>query len=381
MLSIRVRDLLRGHADLETSADGLRPHRLVRAVRERFPDPQLMMAEAQPSGVRVAFASAAQSVELDLHATRYTHKGFHRPRGHVDLVVDGVVVERVPLAAGDLTEIDPATGAVEFHRGETETIRFTGLASIDKRIELFLPHNESVEIGELRTDAPVTPVPDRARWVHHGSSISQGSNAASPTQTWPVVAALAGGVDLVNLGFGGSAMVDPFVARQIRDQPADLISLKFGINVVNLDAMRRRIFVPLIHGFLDTVRDGHPATPLVLISPIFCGIHEDTPGPGGFDPASFGTGQVRFIATGQTGDTALGRLTLTVIRAALAEVVDVRDDPHLHLLDGTTLYGAADAAELPLPDGLHPDTETHQLIGSRLAAWAFGENGLVTGAR
>ncbi|WP_425329120.1 hypothetical protein [Streptomyces eurocidicus] len=34
-----------------------------------------------------------------------------------------------------------------------------------------------------------------------------------------------------------------------------------------------------MHGFLDTVRDGHPATPLLLISPITCPAVEDVPGP------------------------------------------------------------------------------------------------------
>lgn len=66
----------------------------------------------------------------------------------------------------------------------------------------------------------------------------------------------------------------------IRDTPADVISVKLGINVVNLDLMRRRAFAPAVDGFLDTIRDGHPRTPLILVSPIFCGIHEHTPGPG-----------------------------------------------------------------------------------------------------
>jgi hypothetical protein len=148
--------------------------------------------------------------------------------------------------------------------------------------------------------------------------------------------------------------------------------VKLGINVVNLDAMRLRAFVPAVNGFLDTVRDGHPDTPLVLISPIFCGIHEDTPGPGAVDLTTLGTGQVRFTATGRTGDTEYGRLTLRVIRDALAALAERRAaDPHLHYLDGTTLYGEKDAADHPLPDALHPDTVTHHLIGERFAAHAF----------
>lgn len=116
-------------------------------------------------------------------------------------------------------------------------------------------------------------------WLHHGSSISHGSDAASPTRIWPAVAARLGGVELINLGLAGSALLDPFTARAVRDTPADLISLKIGINIVNHDVMRLRAFGPAVHGFLDTVREGHPQTPLLVVSPILCPLHEDTPGP------------------------------------------------------------------------------------------------------
>ena len=43
-----------------------------------------------------------------------------------------------------------------------------------------------------------------------------------------------------------------------------------------------------MHGFLDTLRDGHPDTPLVLVSPLYCPIHEETPGPGTFDMDALG---------------------------------------------------------------------------------------------
>ncbi|WP_308017124.1 hypothetical protein [Nocardia rosealba] len=165
--------------------------------------------------------------------------------------------------------------------------------------------------------------------------------------------------------------------RHMRDTPADVISVKLGINVVNHDSMRLRTFVPAVHGFLDTIRDGHLTTPLLLISPIHCAIHEDTPGPGAIDPTTLGTGSVQFVATGKKGDTTLGRLTLRVIRDALTEIIDSRsDDPNLHYLDGRTLYGERDAQRHPLPDGLHPDTDTHALIGQRFADKAFGPGGV-----
>jgi hypothetical protein len=369
--------LVRGAAELERTERGVRVHRLPGWVRDQVPDPQLLMVEGQPSGVRLAFATAARAVELDVHSARVTLLGLERPRGHVDLVIDGDRVAGEPLAGGDLVELNPATGARRVERGTPHTVTFGPLPAGNKVVELWLPHTESVDLVELRTDAPISPAPPAGRrWVHHGSSISQGSNATTPSRIWPAVAALRGRVDLRNLGLGGGALVDPFIARVIRDAPADLISVKLGINVVNLDGMRRRTFEPAVHGFLDTIRDGHPDTPLVLISPVFCGIHEDTPGPGAVDPSSFGSGRLTFTATGRTGDTELGRLTLRVIREALAEVAERRaGDPHLHYLDGTTLYGEADAAEHPLPDALHPDTATHQLIGERFAGYAFGPGG------
>jgi hypothetical protein len=365
--------LLRGAAELEQTARGVRPHRLPAWVRAQFPDPQLLMMETQPSGVRLTMATSARTVELECHPTRVGYRGADRPRGGIDLVVDGDLVAGEQLGGGDLIEVDLRSGATAFHPGAAHTITFRDLPEGDKLLEIWLPHNESVELIELRTDEPVRPAePGHRLWVHHGSSISHGSNALAPSEIWPAVAARRAGVELRNLGLGGSALVDPFLARVIRDAPADYISVKLGINVVNLDAMRLRAFVPAVHGFLDTIRDGHPEVPLVLISPLFCGVHEDTPGPGAIDPGSIGTGQVRFVATGTPGDVALGRLTLQVVRRELRSLADRRAaDKNLHYLDGTTLYGPADAAELPLPDGLHPSPEAHQRIGTRFAEYAF----------
>ncbi|NYF15468.1 hypothetical protein HDC37_000280 [Microbacterium sp. AK009] len=364
-----VPDLVLGAAEIESTERGLRPHRLPRHVRERDADPQLTLMEAQPSGVRLRFTTAATTAALELHTTRVAYRGFARPRGAVDVVIDGVSAGSHELSGGDALELDMQTGATTLASGAPDTIEVPLPGAGEKIVELWLPHNEQVDIVSLRADAPVRPAPSTDPvWLHHGSSISHGSNAATPAGIWPVVAARRAGVQLQNLGFGGSALVDPFLARVIRDTPADLISVKLGINVVNLDAMRVRSFVPAVHGFLDTIRDGHPETPLVLVSPIFCGIHESTPGPGGVDPVAAAAGETRFIATGTPGDTAAGRLTLEVIREALAQVVAARsDDAHLHYLDGLDLYGPEDAEDLPLPDDLHPGPEAHALIGARFA--------------
>ncbi|MFE9643303.1 GDSL-type esterase/lipase family protein [Streptomyces sp. NPDC006365] len=376
-------ELLRGALDLEPTRHGVLPHRLPARARAQCTDPQLAMVESQPSGVRLLFRTRATAVELDTLPTKRTYEGAPpRPDGVYDLLVDGRLTGQATVTGGNTVTIDMTTGTAEHQPGPPGTLSFTDLPDGIKDIEIWLPHNETTELIALRTDAPVEPMADRGRkvWLHHGSSISHGSDAASPTTTWPALAAALGGVELINLGLAGSALLDPFTARAIRDTPADVISLKLGINLVNLDLMRLRAFTPAVHGFLDTIREGHPTTPLLVVSPILCPIHEDTPGPGAFDFSELAAGALRFRATGDPAERATGKLTLGVIREELSRIVRQRsaDDPHLHYLDGRDLYGERDFAELPLPDELHPDAATHRRIGERFAELAFTTGGPFT---
>ncbi|MEV8022119.1 GDSL-type esterase/lipase family protein [Streptomyces sp. NPDC086554] len=377
-------ELLRGALDVEHTEHGVLPHRLPAWARAQYADGQLAMAEAQPSGVRLVFRTRATSVELEVLPTKRVYVGAPpRPDGVYDLLVDGRIARQASVAGGNTLTIDMAAGTAELQPGATGTLPFADLRDGMKDVEIWLPHNETTELVALRTDAPVEPATDPGRrvWLHHGSSISHGSDAASPTTTWPALAASLGGVELINLGFGGSALLDPFTARTLRDTPADLISVKIGINVVNADLMRLRAFTPAVHGFLDTIREGHPTTPLLVVSAILCPIHEDTPGPCAPDFSAMSTGQLRFMATGDPAETASGKLTLTVIRDELARIVAQRaaDDPNIHHLDGRDLYGAADYAELPLPDALHPDAATHRRIGERFADLTFAAKGAFAG--
>ncbi|QLJ02117.1 lipase [Streptomyces sp. NEAU-sy36] len=379
-------DLIRGALDLERTERGLLPHRLPARARAQCADPQLALAESQPSGVRLALRTRATTIELDTLPTKRVYVGAPpRPDGVYDLLVDGRPAGSGRADGGDTLTIDLATGNTEHTPGPVATVRFTGLPDTPKDVEIWLPHNETTELVALRTDAPVEPVPDRGRrvWLHHGSSISHGSDAASPTTTWPALAAALGGAELVNLGLGGSALLDPFTARALRDTPADLISVKLGINVVNSDLMRLRAFGPAVHGFLDTIREGHPDTPLLVVSPILCPIHEDTPGPTAWDLAALGEGRLGFRASGDPAETAAGKLTLAVVRAELDRIVRERaaEDGLLFHLDGRELYGEADFAELPLPDGLHPDAAAHRRIGERFAARVFGAGGAFAAER
>jgi hypothetical protein len=292
-----------------------------------------------------------------------------------DVVVDGEVVVQTPTTAGNLFTLGTGgPGDITYTDGEPTTIVFDGLGSHTKVVEIWLPQSGVVELRGLRLSdgAVLAPAPEGTtpRWVHYGSSISHCLEANSPTGTWPAIAARQAGVELLSLGLAGQCMLDQFVARTIRDLPADIISLKVGINVVNGDTLRERTFVPALHGFIDTLREGHPTTPLLLVSPIFCPAAEEHPGPTIMGPAG------RYITVSGLDDIRLTCLTLAKIRGIMSSLVDLRrrlGDPNVHYLSGLQLFGPADAGDLP--DDLHPNAEGYARLGHRFAEHAFGAGG------
>ncbi|MFG2304753.1 GDSL-type esterase/lipase family protein [Actinacidiphila glaucinigra] len=369
---------IRGALDLERTRAGLLPRRLPAWTRSQYPDVFMDETAALPSGVRLAFRTAARVVELELLTSVWQLAGTSEPlpAGVVDLVVDGRRAGSAPAPPGDvLHKPDLFAEPSRREAGAPGRVRFDGLPGAEKDVELWLPQQTRTELVGLWADAEVLPPrpTGRRRWIHHGSSISHCAAAESPTATWPALAAALAGAELLNLGLGGNAMLDPYVARTIRDLPADLISLKLGINIVNRDAFRLRSFGPAVHGFLDTVRDGHPDVPLLVVSPISCPVVETTPGPTAPDLSA---AVPRVVAMGSPADVPCGALTLTVIRAELARIVAARaasGDRNLHYLDGRRLFGPGDVADLP--DDLHPNAAGYRRMGRRFAALAFGPRG------
>ncbi|MGQ4412008.1 lipase, partial [[Kitasatospora] papulosa] len=79
---------LRGHLDVEKTAHGLLPHRLPAWARRQIPDDLLAVAEAQPSGIRLAFRTSATTIHLDTLPTKRAYRGFPPPPdGIYDLLV------------------------------------------------------------------------------------------------------------------------------------------------------------------------------------------------------------------------------------------------------------------------------------------------------
>lgn len=176
------------------------------------------------------------------------------------------------LAYGSATEQAKARGPAPVHE-----VVFDGLPSGTAVIELWLPHAASVLVHSLEVAGPcsVAPVVDRRPiWLTHGSSITHCSEAHSPTRTWPATAARLADLHLISLGYGGQCHLDQTVARMIRDTPADVISLKLGINLHNMTSATHRTFASMALGFVQTIREGHPNTPILIISPIWAAWRE-----------------------------------------------------------------------------------------------------------
>ncbi len=365
-----------GALELDDGPNGVGVRRLPAWTRPQIPDPFMDAMISSCSGVRLEFETDSDVVELDAAATSFRYDGVAARPQVFQLVVDGgepidAVAERPGYFV--LDRRDPTK--VGFEGGGVNTVRFADLGPRDvfRRLELWLPHASTIRMSALRvadgaTVRAASPIGQRT-WIHYGSSISHCMEADVPTGVWPAVAARAAGVSLHSFGFAGQCMVDQFVARSIGDTPADAISLKLGINIVNGDTMRERTFVPAVHGFLDTIRERRPDTPILIVSPIFCPSAEDAPGP--TIPGEDG----KFTTIPGSAIIRNGCLTLRRIRELLEGVVAVRSahDPNLHYLDGLSLFGPDDIDDLP--DLLHPNAAGYRRMGERFAASAFGPGG------
>jgi lysophospholipase L1-like esterase len=152
------------------------------------------------------------------------------------------------------------------------------------------------------------------------------------------------------MGWAGSCLLSGLAARAIRDQAADGIVLKLGINVHGGGALKERTFLDSAHAMISIIREKHPETPIVIISPIFSASREQA---------------------GSAGGPSLARM-----RELLEDVVAARvraGDQHIRYLSGLELFDAADAPDLP--DDLHPNAAGYRRMGERFHAKVLSDAG------
>ncbi|WP_127586533.1 SGNH/GDSL hydrolase family protein [Paenibacillus koleovorans] len=314
---------IQGAISVRRTEEGLQPYRAPYEQIELFPSNGIGGRAREASGVRIAFVSDSTMVR----------------------------VRFVPLEGpGPISCVCRNTGysvTLSLEEGETEAL-FDRLPTGRKLVEVYVPHNRAFvwTALELEEGAEAEPYEDkRPRWLAYGSSITQGCSSKvtpGPLETWPVVAAGLLDYRLTNLGFGGSCHMEPMVARMMRDEPADLISLCLGINIYGGQTLNGHTFRTSAIGFIQLLRERHRSIPIVVISPIYCASREETPN---------GVG-----------------LSLQSMRSVLSEVVELlrkHGDERLHYVPGLELLGA-DAAAL-MPDELHPNAEGYRLMAERFS--------------
>ena len=317
------------------------------------------------SGAHLNLLTSASTLEVRYRSHRDANlaDGFMSGASTISVTADGFEAS-VSHTNGDL-QIWNGDVVQETKLGEDSVASFDLPASEQsRRVQIWLPHNCSIELLDVSANAQLEPdlTEPLPRWVHYGSSISHCEDSESPLGVWPVAAARELGLEIYNLGMGGCANLEQFSARTIRDLPAELISLKLGINVVNGANLTSRTFGPAAHGFIDTIRDKHATTPILVMSPVCCPAHENNPGPSEAGPDGMVMGQ-EF-----SRHNWIGELTLRSIREILAELVEVRakSDPDIYYLDGLQLFSEIDAPTMP--DGIHPDADGYLVIAKNFVA-------------
>jgi len=309
-----------GAISLEKTAEYVRPWRIPFQDRALFP-PAMLAAASTQAGVRLAFDSDTCRVAGEIVPLEGNQK--------LELFVNGCLVETVDLSGKDF-------------------FAFEGLEAGEKRLELWLPQRGDFALKRFEIDdnATLRPFEDsRPRWVTYGSSITHCRAASSPSRTWPGIVAQTQNWNHTNLGYGGQCHLDPQMARLIRDLPADYLSICAGINIYSGPSLNQRSFRPALIGTIQIIREKHPTTPLLVISPIYSHPRETNPNSQGW--------------------------TLPDYRAAVEEAVETlraHGDENVHYLSGLKIAG--EECDPLMPDRLHPDAEGCEVMAQNFLRYA-----------
>ena len=125
-------------------------------------------------------------------------------------------------------------------------------------VRVRLPNIHPVRIISIEGDLTyptVDATPDKTM-LSYGSSITHGASAIPPEGSYVAQCARRLGCDLINLGFGGSARLDPAAAKHIAARDDwHFATLEMGINVRDWP---RDKFHDAVEHFVGTIAAAHP---------------------------------------------------------------------------------------------------------------------------
>lgn len=282
-----------------------------------------------PAGVHLAFTGDASAVDVDVEIGEPTTVPAPTvPLAFVAAVRGGGEAIVVDLPTGDAV---PAAATLRIplpSRADDATVR------------IYLPEAREVAVRAVRAvDGTISPVPRRPLLVVYGDSISQGWSVSLPGSAWPSLAAEALEVDVVNLGFAGSARGELLAADVVGASGADVVALAWGTNAWSSLPTDAREIAQRMRLFLTTVRQGLPEAPLVVVSPILRPDAEHARN-------RYGTTHIELR---------------DALESAVREFAEQTGDTRITLVPGRELI----TADL-LADGLHPDDAGHARLAERV---------------
>lgn len=285
-----------------------------------------------PSGGRIRFRTDSNRLAIRLeYPSPPNMKNMHAfGQTGVDLYVEGVYTG---------TAIAPP----DAKPGQTVEHVYFDLkdrARVDRDITLYLPLykpakvlgigvEKEARLGRAKPFAVSRPA------VFYGTSITQGGCASRSGMSYQAILGRMLNLDFVNLGFSGNGRGEPEMARLVAEIDASCFVLDFAQNNKDIASL-----ADAYDPFLATLRQKHPETPIIAITPIAA------------------------AAEGVAGQGA----RLDAMRALIREVVARRigaGDKRLQLVEGTDLLGP-DRSDATV-DGVHPNDLGFQWMAEGLA--------------
>lgn len=206
---------------------------------------------------------------------------------------------------------------------------------------LMLPWKPEVRLVALEGDMqpPRRDQTPALRYLVYGSSISYGNSGIHPSGMYVQRTAQLLGVDLINIGFGGGAHLEPQMADYLASRDDwDFASLEFGINLMG-EMVTEQEFARRVDYFINTLLSAHPEKPLFILDmfPYFADYE---------------------------GDLALERRAIhfrAIVHEAIARYAGYR----IIGVDALTMLTPATGLQA---DVLHPSPQGMEEIGTKLAA-------------
>ena len=162
-----------------------------------------------------------------------------------------------------------ATASAEAMPGVTvEHVYFEKQPRREREVTLYLPLYKPVKvlgigmdadakIGKAKSHVLSKPV------VFYGTSITQGGCASRSGMSYQAMLGRTLNIDFVNLGFSGNGKGELVVAQAVAEIDAAAFVLDFAQNNGTLESLKA-VYDP----FLGALREKHPNTPILAITPI-----------------------------------------------------------------------------------------------------------------